>query len=189
MRVSGQHRRHQGGRAQEDNGQSQPRCVIVGTDADRITAQQPEVDTYSLQDQQHQHRARRDPPEWPVEYDSDRQQRGDRGQGRRDVERHQPPYVSHRMDSIPEIISLSSTSETSSRRFQCTACGLAPTFSLTEVATSITESVRLANAGNLVVTTGRETPRWVSRSRCTVSIATAWIRPALCDCSFCTTCR
>ena len=82
-----------------------------------------------------------------------------------------------------------STLETSSRRFQCTVCGLAPTFSLTDVATSITESMRVANGGNLVVTTGRETPGWVSRSRCTVSIATASIRPALFDCSFSTTCR
>ena len=51
-----------------------------------------------------------------------------------------------------------STLETSSRKLQCTVSGLLPTFSLIDVATTITESVRVANAGNLVVTTGRGLP-------------------------------
>ncbi len=82
-----------------------------------------------------------------------------------------------------------STSETSIRRFQCTVWGLAPAFSATDVATNSTESVRVAKGGNLVVTTGRALPGWVSRSWCTVSIATASIRPLLRVCNFSTTCR
>lgn len=82
-----------------------------------------------------------------------------------------------------------STSETSSRKFQCTVWGLAPAFSLTDVATSSTESVRVANGGYFVVTTGRAAPDWVSSSRCTVSIATASILPLLCVRNFSTTCR
>src|SRR6202012_2758920 len=168
-------------------GEPQRGCVVVGAQCHRITAHQKDIHRNAFDDQQHQHRTQRHPPRRPCQYDADRQQCSDRGQWCRDIESQYPPGVPHRIDSSREIISLPSTSEIPRPKFQCTVCGLPPAFSLTEVATTMTVSVRRAiEAGNCSAGAGR--PGWASRSWCTVSNATASTSPRLRDCNRSTTC-
>ena len=168
MRVSGQHRRQQRRRAQQDDGQPQPGCVVVGADADRITAQQPEIDRHAFQDQQHQHRARRHPPQRPVSTTPIISSAAIAANGAATSK-----ASTRQMFLIGSIPAARSSAcrprrRRPSRRFQCTVCGLPPAFSLTDVATTITVSVRLANeAGNCSALRGGA-PGWVSRSWCTV---------------------
>src|SRR4029077_7355942 len=112
-----------------------------------VAAGEHEVDGDALDDQQAQHRTHRHPQHRPRQRDADEDQCDDGGDRRQNIESQYTPTVSHRIGSSREMSSLPSTSETSSRSVHRTVCGLAaPAFSLTDVATTITVSVRDADA-------------------------------------------
>ena len=126
---------------------AQEGTVVVRADRHPVAARKRDIDRDALDHQQAQHRADRHPPQRPCQAAPMYTRPAIAAIGGQDVESQYAPTVSHRIGSRREISSWPSTSETSSRRVQRTVCGFsAPAVSLTDVATTITVSVRDADS-------------------------------------------